>query len=99
VPSPRHRLGRGDGQLAADARGLVLKAKADVQHQARQVQRLEVQIETSRLDARDVEQVVDEALQPVRLRADLAQLLGQARRRDDARAARRDALEVGQLQL
>ena len=56
-----------------------LKRGADLVDDLREVDRLDVQLEAPGGDARDVEQLVDQAVQPRRLRVDLLDLGDQAR--------------------
>ena len=89
---PTTALGAWTFSVRSDARRLVAEAGADLVDDLREVDRLDVQLEAPRGDARHVEQLVDQTVQARRLRVDLLDLRHQARARSSvpSRRAMRD---------
>ena len=74
IPAADGALPRVDGQPAAEARRLVDEPRADLARDLGQIDRVDLELELAGRQARDVEQVVDEAAQARRLRVDLLDL-------------------------
>ena len=80
VPASDDRRRRANVERGPHAGGFVAEAGADLVDDLGEVDRLDVQLETPRGDARHVEQLVDQTVQTGRLRIDLLDLGDQAGR-------------------